>query len=176
MLVISIWSSFGELLVRLKKMVYTSRNLHSNDLRLDVEQQLCMVSRARRGAPDLSFEAVLLQWHRAWEVRSRLATGPWQISAGFPHWVAGARKLASAQASSNHGEFAPASQWSGFENPGSVWQSFVAAVTIFHIILGQAFYGIPYLVSDFYCLKGNPILKLTKCFQQKQGGSFGSQV
>ena len=109
MLVISIWSSFGELLVRLKKMVYTSRNLHSNDLRLDVEQQLCMVSRARRGAPDLSFEAVLLQWHRAWEVRSRLATGPWQISAGFPHWVAGARKLASAQASSNHGEFAPAS-------------------------------------------------------------------
>ena len=27
-----------------------------------------------------------------------------------------------------------------------------------------------YLVSDFYCLKGNPILKLTKCFQ------IGSQV
>ena len=91
-----------------------------NDLRLDLEQQLCMVSRARRGAPDPSFEAVLLQRHRAWEVRSRLETGPWQISSCVPHRDAGARILAFAPASCNHGEFASASSWSGFENPGSV--------------------------------------------------------
>ena len=138
-------------------MVYTSRNLPAmtfdwiwgNDFAWLAEQGeapltgAILCSGKNPGEDDLSFEAVLLQWHRAWEVRSRLATGPWQISAGFPHRDAGARKLASAQASSNHGEFAPASQWSGFENPGSVWQSFVAAATIFHIILGQAFYAIP---------------------------------
>jgi len=35
----------------------------SNDLRLDVEQQLCMVSSARRGAPDRSD---FMQWQKPW--------------------------------------------------------------------------------------------------------------